>query len=210
MRVEQDRPDVELVTAWRRGDADAGERLFDRYYEGVVRFFRNKTDDASRDDLVQKTFLACVDGLTRLDDPARFRSYLFAIAYRVLCRHYRDRRRERARIDFATASAQDLGPSPTGLLRAREEQRLLLGALRRIPVESQAVLELVYWERMTAAEVAAVFGVPVGTAKSRLRRARQQLGEAVASLARSDALLQSTLDDVERWAASVRERMRED
>ncbi len=197
-------PDSALVAAWRGGDADAGEQLFDRYYEPVVRFFRNKTDDASCRDLVQKTFLACVEGLPRLNDDTRFRSYLFGVAYRSLCKHYRARRRERARVDFTTATAHDLGPSPTQLMAEKDEQRLLLAALRRIPVDYQVILELVYWERMTAADAGEVLGIPLGTAKTRIRTGRKRLERVMAELADSPALLESTLGGLEGWAARLR------
>lgn len=199
-------PDAVLVAAWRRGDQGAGERLFDRYYDAVVRFFRNKTDAAACNDLVQETFLACVEGLVRIADDRRFRSYLFAVAYRLLCRHYRTRRRDRGRIDYTSACAQDLSPSPTGLIAARDEQRLLLAALRRIPVDAQVILELVYWERMTAAEIGAVLEIPLGTAKTRIRAARLRLRALLVELADSPGLLESAVGGLDTWAASLRER----
>ncbi len=86
-------------------------------------------------------------------------------------------------------------------------ERLFLAALRRIPVESQAVLELTYWEKMTAAEVAEVFDIAVGTAKSRLRRARQQLSAAASRIARAPELLESTMGGLERWVEQLREQL---
>ena len=53
--------DAQLVARWRQGDKSAGEALFERYYDGVARFFYNKVGERSAD-LIQKTFLACVAG----------------------------------------------------------------------------------------------------------------------------------------------------
>lgn len=205
--VDADTPDTALVAAWRDGDADAGERLFDRYYEPVVRFFRNKTDDASCRDLVQKTFLACVEGLERYREEASFRTYLFSIAYRLLCRLYRARRRHPAPIDFAIVTVQALDPSPSAIVARRDEQRLLLEALRRLPFNYQVALELVYWESMTAADAAAVLEIPLGTAKTWVRRARQSLTRILGEIATSDELLRSTLSDLNDWARSLRAQL---
>ena len=88
-----------------------------------------------------------------------------------------------------------------------EEQRLLLEALRRIPLECQIVLELYYWEDMAAPELAQVLGIPEGTARSRLRRARELLTHRMKVLARSPALLKTTLSDLEKWVRSLREHI---
>jgi RNA polymerase sigma-70 factor (ECF subfamily) len=197
--------DAALVAAWRGGDRGAGEALFERHYDGVVRFFRNKAGDMIAGDLVQKTFLACFEGLAAYRGDASVRTYLFAIAYRLLCKHYEAQRRDR--IDLVSVSVHDLGHSPSEVLAAREEQRLVLAALRRIPLEYQALLELHYWEHMTAAEAAAALAIPEGTAKTRLRRGRQLLAAQLAALAGSPELLTSTTSDLDGWARDLRERL---
>src|SRR5690606_17293054 len=115
-------------------------------------------------------FLACVEGAGRFRGEGSFRSFLFAIAYRQLCRHYRDRRGDR--VDLEEVSAQAMEPSPSQMLGDGEELRLLLAGLRRIPVDCQVALELLYWEQMTTVEIAAALEIPEGTVKSRLRRGR--------------------------------------
>jgi len=197
--------DAALVEAWRAGDRAAGSTLFERHYDGVVRFFRNKVADAVAGDLVQKTFLACFEGLAAYRGEASLRTYLFAIAYRLLCKHYEAQRRNR--IDLASVSAHDLGHSPSEVVALREEQRLMLTALRRIPLEYQALLELHYWEQMTAAEAAGVLAIPEGTAKTRIRRGRQLLAAQLEALAASPELLTRTTSDLEGWARALRERL---
>ena len=56
-----------------------------------------------------------------------------------------------------------------------EEQRLLLEALRRIPLDLQIAIELHYWEGMSGPDLAQVLDIPEGTVRSRLRRAREPL-----------------------------------
>jgi RNA polymerase sigma factor (sigma-70 family) len=201
-----DDSDAGLVEAWRGGDREAGRRLFERHYAAVARFFRNKVGEAGPD-LIQRSFLACVEGRERFRHEASFRSYLFSIAYKVLCKHYREMRRdqsrEEARVDFEEASVHQLG-SMLGAVAARQEQRLLLEGLRRLPVDYQVVLELHYWEGMSGSELAEVLAIPVGTAKTRLRRGRELLEARLGELGSSTSLLQSTLANLDAWAAQLR------
>ena len=196
--------DDDLLEAWRGGDQRAGKQLFARHYAAIDRFFRNKVgDDCS--DLAQKTFLGCLESVDRYRNEHNFRSWLFAIAYRQLCKHHRARANERARFDFGTVSVHDLDPSPSLVVAQSEEQRLLLEALRQIPIDMQVVLELHYWERMSDTEIARALDLAHGTIKSRIRRARQLLTEQLAELSTSPAQLQSTLGNLEGWAAQLRD-----
>lgn len=175
--------DFALLQAWRGGDSSAGEALFERYYDGVERFFANKITD-SADDLVQQTFEACVQGRDRLLNGSSFRSYLFAIAHNLLRSHFRHKQREAEHIDFTTQSAYDLSPGPSTYVARRRQQQILLNALRRIPLDYQVVLELRIWEEMRTVEIAEIVGIPHGTARSRLRKARELLEKAVAAVRR--------------------------
>jgi RNA polymerase sigma factor (sigma-70 family) len=194
--------DLELLSAWRNGDRGAGEALFERHFSAVSRFFQNKVGDQMAD-LVQQTFLACVDGRDRIRGEAGFRSYLFGVARNVLRRYIEAR--ARAPVDLDSAIAHDLGPSITAMLRVQEEQRLLLEALRRLSLDHQIALELFYWERLTGPELAAVLGEPEGTVRTRLRRARQQLELRLAELAASEEILSSTTTDLDRWVQGLRD-----
>lgn len=191
--------DGQLLAAWADGDAGAGNELFERHFARVARFFVNKAGD-HLEDLVQQTFLACVEGRDQFREDAPFRAFLLGIAHNVLCKHYRRQGLAKA-VDFGVTSVADLAPSPSVVVAERDEHRLLLDALRRIPLEFQVVIELWFWEELTAAEIAEVLGIPLGTAKTRLRRARTLLREAVVSLGDAGKAGQAALEDIKRWAA---------
>ena len=80
-------------------------------------------------------------------------------------------------------TVRDDGTSPTGAVARLEDQRLLLAALRLIPLDAQMLLELAYQEGLPAAEIAEVMGVATGTLHTRLHRARESLRERVRELA---------------------------
>jgi RNA polymerase sigma factor (sigma-70 family) len=181
--------DASLLEAWRLGDRAAGAELFERHYPDVARFFHNKVGDPAQDDLIQETFLGCIEGAVRMRGQAGFRTFLFAIAHHVLANHLRRRGRLNARLSSETdvdeAPAVASGPSPVAAAVHHQEQRSLLEALRRIPLIHQVALELHYWEDLTAAEIGQELGVPIGTAKTRLRDGRAYLEEQLREGGRS-------------------------
>lgn len=195
--------DFELLDAWRAGDREAGNTLFERHFDAICRFFANKVAHGV-DDLIQKTFLGCVESRDRFQKQASFRTFLFAVAHNVLREHFRERRREGVPPDLGETSTDELTPSPSAVFAAHEEQRLLLEALRRIPLDYQLVLELYYWEDMAAPELAQVLAIPEGTVRSRLRKAKEALSERMKSLARTPELLRATFSDLDAWVRSLR------
>lgn len=198
------RDDADLLQRWRDGDMQAGEILFERYYEPVARFFRNKVSSDIAD-LIQETFTRCVEGRDRLQRGHRFGRFIFSVAHNVLCAHLRDKYKGDQPVDLDQMSMEDLAPGPSSLLARRREQRLLLEALRRIPVRDQVLLELRYWEHLRTSDIAEIVDLPHATVRTRLARARELLDDAMASLARSPAELENTLANFDEWARQCRE-----
>lgn len=203
MTEAQTPSDFDLLEAWRGGDESSGRALFARYFDSVYRFFRNKVDDAA-EDLTQQTFMGLVQGKDRFRGDSSFRTYLFMIARKRLYSYLRKAQRDGDAAPWGESSVADLGlASPSVAVARHQEQRLLLLALRRLPVEMQVALELFYWEELTVTEIGEVLETPVGTVKSRLQRARTRLDAAIAELADSEALLRSTMDNFSRWAREL-------
>jgi RNA polymerase sigma factor (sigma-70 family) len=198
--------DIELFRAWRAGDRQAGSLLFARHFDSIYRFFRNKLD-GDIEDLVQRTFVACVEGRERFREESSFRTYLFAVAHNLLREHLRRKRRAPAQLDLDSTSVVDLGASPLTLVVARAEEKVLLQALRRIPVESQVILELYFWEKLTGAEIGAILGVVEDTARSRIRKAKKLLETMIRQLEAAPRDLESTLSNLDQWAEAVRGRL---
>ncbi|MEX1367024.1 MAG: sigma-70 family RNA polymerase sigma factor [Nannocystaceae bacterium] len=195
--------DFECLDRWRAGDRAAGNELLRRHFDSLYRFFSNKVDQGV-DDLIQRTFLACIESKDRFRKQASFRTYLFTVARHELYRHFRKGKRFAESVDVGEMSVMDLGTSPSRVAAQRQEHKLLLRALRRIPLDLQLAVELFYWEGMTTAELAEVLEVPQGTAKSRLRRAREALELHMRQLAESPSVAESTLAHFDAWAAGVR------
>ncbi len=172
------RSDLELLEAWRSaGDAEAGNELFERHFLTVRRFFRNKLPVTEVEDVLQRTFLACVEGSDRFRGDSSFRSYLLGIARNQLYCHIRKRATDMvaAGLDFSVSSLDNLGISPTENLAKSEAQQMLCAALRCLPVDTQIILELRYWEQLPSSEIAEIMNIAETTVRTRLFRARQAL-----------------------------------
>ena len=133
--------DYELLRAWRAEDGAAGNALVRRHFAPIYAFLRSKVPDHV-DELVQRTFLACVEAVERFDENRSFRAYLFGIARRQLIYHYRRARRHDERFDPMEQSVTDALGSPSRVAAARQEQQLVIDALTALPLDLQITLEV--------------------------------------------------------------------
>ena len=201
------RTDFELLDRWTQGDKAAAKQLIDRHFDAIYRFLRNKVGDDAVEDLVQDTFLACVEGRERFRREASFRTFLFATARNVLLYHLRKQRRAGEPFDPAVVSAIDLAPGPCSIIANNDEQRLVLEALRALPLDYQVALELYYWEGLTGPELAEVLEISEPALRSRLHRAKLELRRQLERIASSGTVLESTQADLDAWAASLRDAL---
>lgn len=196
--------DYDLLRAWQAGDDQAGERLFRRHYKLILRFFHNKAG-AQAHDLVQRTFLGCLEARQRIRAETPFRAFIFGVARNVLFDHYRLARRDHDHLDFGSVSAEDLRPSPASVIAQAREAELLLRALRQIPLEAQVILEMYYWEGMRAHEIGEALEMPEPTVRTKIRRARLRLEEMIQASNAAPALRHSTVTGLETWAQKIRD-----
>lgn len=167
--------DEALLSAWQAGDKHAGACLVERHHRDIVAFFLHKVGSEEGTDLAHATFLGVLTGIGRFRGDASFRTWLFAIARNVLLKHLRTRYRHNQHIEPATTTLEACTRSPESLLAVGHRAQRLLLALRRLPIDTQLMLELHYWQNLKIEEVAVVLELPVNTVKTRMRRGRQQL-----------------------------------
>jgi RNA polymerase sigma-70 factor (ECF subfamily) len=129
---------------------------------------------------------------------------MFSTARHLLYAHVEKHARRKI-VDFEQDSLADLVPGVSTAYAKRREQRLLLEALRKLPLEYQLTLELYYWEGLSGPELAAALDIPEATVRSRVRRGSTKLREELEKLAESPSLLESTLGGLDGWLAGLRE-----
>ncbi len=167
--------DEQLMAAFGRGSADAFHELFARYRQAVFGFFcRRMVDRAQAEELTQETFIALLKAQGRYEAAALFRTYLYAVAYKILRAH----RRKTAFRGIFSGSAEGREPAAECGIDAAIAVREAVGKLDRVDRE---IVMLREFEELSYAEIAAVLNVPVNTVRSRLFRARQALRDLLTS-----------------------------
>lgn len=170
------------AVAARADEAPSIEALFDAQYDFVWRTVRRLgLSDAEADDAAQQVFVVVARKLDRVV-PGSERSFVYAVALRVVADARKNVARGRAREAVRDVDVVDARPSAEVALdeaRARAAFDEVVGAM---PLPLRTVFVLFELEGLSTPEIAALEGIPVGTAASRLRRARATYEDALRGL----------------------------
>lgn len=159
-----------LVTLARAGDRRAANRLAARWYPRLMRTaLRLLQDRSEAEEAVQETWTGICRGWPRLSDSAMFPGWAFGILRRKCVDRIRKSEAERARTVPIEAAPEPSQPA-RGELQVAIDQ-----ALAGLTDDHRLAAILYFGEGLRLTEIAAVTGVPVGTAKSRIFTARQHL-----------------------------------
>lgn len=193
--------DEDLSRAWQAGDPTAGSALITRH-QAAVRRFLDKRLGGDTEDTVQDVWTAVSSTIHRYQRRSSFRTWLFAIANNHVRVAYRSKDRTR-RIQ---ALAQDLldppQQDPSDVCSRRETLDRLAAGLSALPLPLQRILALYYFERRPAAAIARSLAIPENTVRSRVRRARELLADALTNPT-FDARTHMEFDPVQAWLGSV-------
>lgn len=165
--------DTELVlAAVANGDRGAFARLVGRHQSMVRAVLRRmaKGDHALADDLAQETFLLAWRNLAAFRHDARFSTWLYRIALNAWLSHAR-KRRESLQDDLDEVAAE-AGPDPATPLADRVD---LERAIATLSDGERAAIAACYYADLTHEEAAAALGMPLGTVKTHVLRAKAKL-----------------------------------
>lgn len=136
-------------------------------------------NEADATDATQEAFVAVWRGLRTLRDPERFDAWLQRTVVNAARQMIRAGRRRRAR-EIPASAVIDLGRTRAAPAQpARDDAAILDAALAMLPVDQRSILVLHHLEHHGLAELSQIFGIPAGTAKSRLFAARRALADAI-------------------------------
>jgi RNA polymerase sigma-70 factor, ECF subfamily len=168
--------DEQLMVAFTRGSKDAFSVLFLRYKQPLFGFFRRRLADPSHaEELTQETFLAVLRASSRYQACALFRTYLYAVSFKIL-RAYR--RKAAFRAMFLGVRRENREAEAPNTFDAEVLIREAIGKLESLDRE---ILLLREFEQLSYAEIAEVLGLPLNTVRSRLFRARRSLHDLLAA-----------------------------
>jgi RNA polymerase sigma factor (sigma-70 family) len=152
--------------------------LFDRYAADIHRYAARRLGASTADDLVAETFLVAFRRRGSYDTGrSQARPWLYGIATSLIARQRRSEQRL-----YRALARTGLDPLPEPIadqvvrrVAAQGQQRRLAAALAGLSVADREVLLLLAWGGLSYEEIAEALGVPVGTVRSRLHRARRKL-----------------------------------
>jgi RNA polymerase sigma-70 factor, ECF subfamily len=179
--------DEQLMLAFSKGSSEAFTELFSRYKQRLYGFFRRRVaEPAHAEELTQETFIALLRAASRYEPRALFRTYLYAIGFKILRAH---RRKAVFRATFLGHPNSAPDPSKRD---ATESGLWVRGAVKKLEPMDREILLLREFEELSYAEIADLLQLPLNTVRSRLFRARtalRNLLEPPAEAAAKDAPL---------------------
>ncbi|MFN0058611.1 MAG: RNA polymerase sigma factor [Planctomycetota bacterium] len=180
-------PDDGLVDRARDGDELAFEELVLKHQDRVFsRVYFLVHDRQLAEDLAQETFLRAFLGLRGFREAARFSTWLAKIAVNVVYHHFERnaaQKRSARVVSLERARGEpplevaDSRPLPDEWAALGEQRALILAAVARLPEEYRLTFALRELDGHSYEEISYLLGVPIGSVKSRLFRARQLLQE---------------------------------
>lgn len=169
--------DERLMLAFVQGSSEAFTELFHRYKQPVYGFFcRRVADRASAEELTQETFFALLRATVRYEPRALFRTYLYAIGFKILRAH---RRKTAFRAAFLGQRNSMVDPAKKD---ATEATLWVRRAVEKLGPLDREIVMLREFEQLSYAEIADLLQLPLNTIRSRLFRARTALRELLEPL----------------------------
>ena len=167
-----------LISRARDGDQEAFRQLVERYQGAVYNLaYRMLGDPGDAEDAAQEIFVRIYRQLGRYDPARKFSTWTLAIATNYCIDQLRRRRMQLVPLEniIPWARAREAGPEGEAITQEQrdEVQRLIA----RLPEKYRAPLVLRYFDELSCAEIAEVLGMPEGTVKTQIHRARKALGK---------------------------------
>jgi len=170
-------PEADLLAAVAAGDRTALRVLYDRHAPWLtLRLSRRCGDRDVVDDALQDTFLAVWRSASRYDGRGEVAAWIWGIAIRRMI----DILRRRVPREIPLLEREERERSAEEQVLSGIEYGDLAGALNRLSPELRAVVQATVLDGLTTREAARLLGVPAGTVKTRMMRARAQLREEFA------------------------------
>lgn len=165
--------DNDLLSRALGDDNRAFEQLVVRHQSAVRGWLRRLAGDADlADDLAQATFIRAWQRLGQFNGQGKFRSWLFKLAYNEFRQAYRGAGRYRKYMEHFAREQQVLRAADGDPNHELEDLRSYLAVLSK---DECAVMTLVYAQGLSHSEASEVTGLPLGTVKSHVRRAKQKV-----------------------------------
>src|SRR6184192_660391 len=186
--------DERLMLAFTQGSSEAFTELFHRYKQPIYGFFcRRVSDPANAEELTQEMFFALLRAAARYEPRALFRTYLYAIGFKILRAHH-------SKTAFRAAFLGHRNSAPDRSKHDATESVLWVRrAVEKLEPVDREIVMLREFEQLSYAEIADLLRLPLNTVRSRLFRARTALRDL---LEPSESRIKNAVAQPEAHAAS--------
>ena len=172
--------DRELVDRVLRGDDTAFEYLFNRYRDAIHRLFVQRLGGSNdADDLLQETFIKVYINLHRYRPDYTFGQWVYTIARNTFIDFVR-KRQEELPIDERFASPPSPSPTPEESFINLQQRSQIEHYLERLTPRYRQLIVMRFFEEYSYEEIAAKLALPLGTVKTQIHRAREQMCRLIA------------------------------
>jgi RNA polymerase sigma-70 factor (ECF subfamily) len=157
-----------LVMDAQDGDASAMEKLITRWQKRLWRHaYRLTADTQAAWDVTQQSWLGIIKGLSRLEDPANFKAWV----YRITTNKAVDWCKKNKAVSYVSCELLET-------IEYKEKRDIgVKELLDKLDIRKKIVLSLYYFEQLSVSEIGQALNIPAGTVKSRLATARNELKE---------------------------------
>jgi RNA polymerase sigma-70 factor (ECF subfamily) len=171
--------DASLVSLALAGQAEAFGTLIERYDRAVYNLcLRTLREPEEAKDASQEAFFKAFRALRTFRPGAKFSTWIFSIAYHACCDRLNARRRYS---DAEIPDRADPAPGPDVQLERLDEASRLRAAIDALPEKYRTVITMYHLQGHQYEEIARVLGLPMGTVKTHLFRAKEQLRKMIGS-----------------------------
>lgn len=169
--------DQQLITLSMAGDNSAFGHLVGRYRESMRKIYLQRTSGNSDDvdDLIQDTFLKVWLNLSRYNPTFTFGQWLYTIARNTFIDYIRRRPDSVPLEENTPRSASSTMPTPEELIINAQQRARLDEVLAAMRPQYKRLIELRFFRDYSYEEIAAELGIPLGTVKTQLHRAREKM-----------------------------------
>ena len=175
--IADDRVLVELVL---QGDNIAFEYLFERYKEAIHRLFIQRTNNPlDADDLLQETFIKVYINIHRYNPAYTFGQWVYTIARNTFIDFVR-RRQDDLSIDERFSSPPSTTPTPEESVISMQQRTQIEHYLERLTPRYRTLIVMRFFDEFSYEEIAAKLTLPLGTVKTQIHRAREQMCKLIA------------------------------
>lgn len=170
--MQQDRA---IINEVRDGNQEHYRQIVERYHRGLIQHLYNLLqDEQTAEDVAQEAFIRAYEKLSQYDETYAFSTWLYKIADNIAFRHLKQTKKTQDINDVEDFIPDD-SPTPAEVFDKALDAAVVRKAVGELSAEYRQVVTMFYWEDRSYEEIAEILERPIGTVRTWLHRAKEQL-----------------------------------